>query len=407
MTLKAAVGSSHALDSREAGIQAARQALEEIGRAPVVMGWVAAYHTHTLESVIAGVASLLGDTPLFGFSSTGVSVAGGAGRSNFEAAPADSQPRTAAVALLAGNEVHALAAWQAGFVEEGRQCAEKILLSLGLRPSGNTGPLSPDPGIMFPAVEGLNGDAAQLCQALAGTRHPVAGLLAGGELLRGRTFQSGGRQSGSGGLSLALLSGRIASGMGFDHGWKPVGVIARIKRAEGYWVRQLDDERPNELFARLFGRPAREWAFPPLNEMVRLYPLGLIQEGWMQVRTPLRMEADGSLRMHTVLPEGKDTHLLVGEAGQAVEAARKAARQALEALGSARPCLALVWADQAYKSLLQFQPQAALQAASEALGGEIPVLWAYTFGQIARSGQKGPVQFLNGHIQVTVLGEPG
>ncbi len=46
-----------------------------------------------------------------------------------------------------------------------------------------------------------------------------------------------------------------------------------------------------ETYAQMFGKPPREWAFPPLNYLTRIYPLGFEQEhtAQLQVRSPLRV----------------------------------------------------------------------------------------------------------------------
>ena len=68
MTLQAAVGSAQALDGREAGSQAAHQALNRLGSGTPSLGILISSNQYQPREVVSGVASLLGDTPLIGFS---------------------------------------------------------------------------------------------------------------------------------------------------------------------------------------------------------------------------------------------------------------------------------------------------------------------------------------------------
>ncbi|MBK8620015.1 MAG: hypothetical protein IPN96_23685 [Anaerolineales bacterium] len=74
----------------------------------------------------------------------------------------------------------------------------------------------------------------------------------------------------------------------------------------------MDGRPASETYAGLFGYPARDWAFPPLNYLARLYPLGVEQGEDLVVRSPIRVEADGSFRMNANIRDGIDAYLLVG-----------------------------------------------------------------------------------------------
>ena len=69
MALFASVGSAQALDGREAGLQAAHQALNGIGANAPGFAIVIASHQYQSREVLNGVISLLGDTPVLGFAS--------------------------------------------------------------------------------------------------------------------------------------------------------------------------------------------------------------------------------------------------------------------------------------------------------------------------------------------------
>ena len=69
MPLTVSIGSAQALNGREAGLQAAHQALNKIGSAVPSLGFIIASHHYQARDVVGGASGLLGDTPMIGFSS--------------------------------------------------------------------------------------------------------------------------------------------------------------------------------------------------------------------------------------------------------------------------------------------------------------------------------------------------
>jgi hypothetical protein len=388
MTLSAAVGQSQSPDGHQAGLEASQQALERLGKPRPAFAWVIASAVHPSQHVLAGVMDLLGDLPLLGFSTSA------------ELTPAGRSKRSVVVGLFGGDNLNARSGWWPDFIQDSRSSTQNMLRTL-----------LPDAGegeTLMVVADGLNGDANFLCETLSGAKYAVAGCLAGGDVGRGRTYQMGGRQVGSGGLAGMVFGGDVVIGTGAAHGWQPLGVLARLTRVQGQWVRGLDGEPASETYARWFGYPARDWAFPPLNDLVRMYPLGVQEQGdssELVVRSPLRVEADGGLRMNSRLAEGKIVNLMIGSLDGCAQAALQATQEALAALGAATPRAALLLVDMAWQLMLEIQPQREVQAVREALGSDIPIFGGYTFGQIMRPSGSSPVQFLNQHIEVVLFGE--
>jgi hypothetical protein len=381
MTLVASVGSAQALDGREAGLQAAHQALNRIGANAPGFAMVIASHQYQAREVLNGVTSLLGDVPVLGFSSP-------AGLTN------DGQhPHSVVVALLSG-DFQADALWLSGYAQSGRETAAKIMQHLAAREERQS--------LLFFA-DGFNGDAEQFCNTISPGLN-VTGALSSGDLHTGNTYQMAGNQTGSGGLAAAFLRGNLKIGVGYDHGWDQVGKQFRVTRSRGFWLRTLDGRPASETYATLFGYPARDWAFPPLNYLARLYPLGVEQGEDLIVRAPIRVEADGSFRMNATIHDGIDAYLLVGSRISCERAARNAAQQALLQLGNAKPVFALVLVDIAWQLLLKAQSGVEISAVQEILGTKIPIAGGYTLGQIV-SDEGASSKFLNQHIVVIAFGE--
>lgn len=383
MTLYGSVGTAQALDGREAGLQAAHQALNRMSAAAPGLGVVISSHQYQAREVLNGVASLLGDAPVIGFSSP-------AGLSN-----SGQHPHSVVVGLL-GGDLHVDTQWYPGYAQSGRETGAKLSQYISARVERQS-------VICF--ADGFNGDAEQLCASVSTFGNPFVGALSSGDLHTGGTYQLVGNQTGMGGLGAAFLRGNVRMSVGHAHGWQPVGNQFRVTRSRGFWLRTLDGRPASETYSQLFGYPARDWAFPPLSYLARLYPLGVEQGDEVVVRAPIRVEADGSFRMNASIRDGIDAYLLVGSRQACEQAAREAAQQALKELGDARPTLALVFVDIAWQMLLKATPGVEVAAIQEILGLDVPIVGGYTLGQMVPETPNMP-RFLNQHIVIALFGEP-
>jgi len=390
MSLSAGIGLAQDLDGQEAGLQAARQALNQLGPVPPRLGILMVSHDYRPRDVASGVLSLLGDTPLIGFSST----AGLSGKGRHD---------RAVILSVLGGDFEARAEWFSGYAQSSRETARRLLQ------------LWKEAGIGGPALifaDGFGGDAQQLCDSIQGEAPLCVGALSAGNLQTGGNYQMAGNQSGSGAMAAAFLGNGLRLGIGQAHGWDPVGSQFRISRSRGFWLRALNGRPASEVYAELFGHPAPDWSFPPLSYLARLYPLGLPQGDELLIRAPVRVEADGSFRMNAPLREGADAYLLVGSRAACLRAAGRAAQDAVRALGDNKPAFALVLVDAAWQLLLESTPGADVAAVGDIMGPGVPVAGAYTLGQIVPSanppppgGSVLPPRFLNQHIVVVAFGE--
>ena len=125
-------------------------------------------------------------------------------------------------------------------------------------------------------ADGINGSLVPVCNALGELNVHVAGCMAAGEPSLGKTYSIGKNQAGPGALwRPRYWAGASALGVGLAHGWQDLGVYFRATRTRDVWVQTLDNVPAAETYARYLGYSAREWAFPPLTDMARLYPLGV------------------------------------------------------------------------------------------------------------------------------------
>ena len=386
MTLTASVGQAQALNGHEAGLQATHEALKNIGMGSPSLAIVIASRYYDAKEIANSVSSLLGDTPTIGFSSASVLTNHG-------------QTKNAVgVALLSSNELKITEHWLPGYAQSGRETATQLLkLDTDQEKKAKK-------NIIFFA-DGFNGDAEQMCLALTGSPLSLIGGLSSGNPHTGTTSQIAGTQAGSGSLAAAMIEGDLKIGVGSDHGWRPIGSQFRVTRSRGFWIRTLDGRPASEAYSNLFGYPANEWGFPPLNYLVRLYPLGIDQGNDLLVRSPLRVEADGSFRMNAPVRDGLDAYLLTGSPATCVDAAQRAAQKARLALNGAKPVFALVLADISWQMVFKARPGAEIEAVKAVLGDEVPIIGGYTLGQVTPGKDGAPPDFLNQHITVVLFGE--
>lgn len=397
MALVVAVGQAGSINGREAGSEATRKALDQLGLALPSFGLVFASHDFHIQDVWSGINTLLKDTPLLGFSTPALLTREGCAE------------RSVVVTLLAGANLQVRADyWPVKPENNPKENVKKLFQA------------ARQEDVLLLAGNGLSADVELFLRQIK-TGQGQAGLTIcgclSGNLSDGSSYQIGGYQCRSDGLATALLSGSLAIGVGAAHGWQPVGKYFRVTQASGSSIISLDGQPAAEVYAQLFGRSPREWCSPPLNELVRLYPLGIESSNQIdygtspgasyQVRSPLKMETDGSLRMNAIIPENSIAHLLVGSPGLCLEAAQTAARQAFDDLRrkdqSIQPALAVLLVDAAWRMILGPNPGSEVAMVRLVLGDTVPILGGYTLGQIASRDPGNIPELLNQHICVLLF----
>ena len=350
MPMKFSVGQAFSVEGRDAVARAVYEARLPTGQYPGEFCVVIASVEYDFQAVFNSAKTQIGDIPMIGFSTTG------------ELTGAGSHRRSVVVALMVDDSLDYRSEWLPGFSNKSVQTMREMFDHLSLT--------SENKGLLLFIADGLGGEYEEMIQHLPPGRYQLAGGLAAGDLRIGRTHQFGGNRCGEGGLAAAFLSGEsLKVGIGTAHGWHPVGASFRISAVSGPWLRTLDDAPAIESYSRLFGRAPQEWSSPPLNTLVRLYPLGITKEDQrMVVRTPLRVESDGSLRMSAQLPEGSLGHLLVGSRENCISAAREAAVKAMDQLGDTVPKFALVLADRSWQMIFQGYEGAEIEAIRDTIG---------------------------------------
>lgn len=392
MTLFAVTGKAQGLNAVETAVQATDQALSQVGRHPISLAIVVASQDFPVRDIVSGVTGLLSDTPLFGFSSPA------------QISTGNIDQRSIVVALLAGDQVEAESNWWSEVgVENPFSSGQPLHALCTSHPEINT---------LLVAADLHNQDSESMIQTIPNGQFNLAGCLAGGYHSSERSFQIGGSHFGQHGLAAVALSGKISTAVSSEHDWQSVGVYSRITHSTGKVIHTLDGLSAADKYAQVFGYSVKDWKYPPLNHLVRLYPLGVEPdeanpngEPPLRIHSPQKIDADGNLLMDRRLNKGRTAFFLVSSIEQCVSAARRAAEQALSMLAGAEPILALVFADVAWQMMLPAQPGSEIQAVREVIGANVPIIGGYTYGQISYS-KAGEPELLNQHFQIVLFGNP-
>ena len=386
MTHVAAYGIGQGLDGRDAAMQATQKALDQLGALRPALALAIVSEEYDAAEAAGGLSGLLGDTPVWGMSSV------------LPLAGESEQPRSVLVVLLAGSDLKASVNWWPSFAADSQETARQVVRVL------RSDLILPQAVLL--AADGVNGSLTALCAGLADLPANIGGCLASGGYTSGKTYLLAKGQSGPGGLATAALGGRFRLSTGTAHGWRDSGLQFNLTRTRDVWVQTVDGAPATELYARYFGHSAREWAYPPLNDLARLYPFGVETYSGspdLLLRSPLRVEVDGSLRMSAPVTEGATAHLMLGDPEACLHAVETAARAALDGLGSARPMVALAFVDLAWQYLFNTRSVEVAHAIQEALGS-IPVVGAYTLGQVARPNATAAPEIYNQSVEIVVIG---
>lgn len=386
MVQGAAIGVGYGWNGRDAARQATQQSLDRLGSGKAALALVCVAQEFDPAEALVGITSLLPNTPIWGASSPNTFTSDG------------EHSRSVVIGLIRGTALKAYSYWNPEFTKDSLKCARQLVYALI-----NHSPLQ---GLLL-SGDGINGDYETLCSNLMSTTIPVAGYLAAGDYNIGRTVVIGGNQTGSGALSGILLGGTFRLGIGVGHGFTDTGIFFRITKAKDVWVQSINELPAAEVYGQVFGYTGHDWALPPLAEMVRLYPLGIETPqctSELLLRAPLRVEADGSLRMNFPVSEGAVAHFMIGDLDACLKAVESAARQALAAIYNSRPLLALAMVDLGWEYLFETRPGQISQILKNVFG-DIPVVGTYSLGQITSLPQMEKIQVHNQNVVIAVLGE--
>lgn len=174
-------------------------------------------------------------------------------------------------------------------------------------------------------------------------------------------------------------------GFGFEHGWHPVGPMARVTKAKGGRVHEIDGVRALDYYRQFFGECASrdilvrsiqrhgfamhlEGEFDGMTLMKLPVRIGF-EKGWIDYFPPEDLQ-------------GRRVQLIAATRAGVVDGARRAARQALKSLGGRRPSLVLAVSCCTRGRFLNSRLDAEMDAAREVFGRDVPIFGYYSGGEL-------------------------
>jgi hypothetical protein len=363
-----AVGRSERSDSRDAGREAARQALSHPDPKLVV---VFAAISHDLVEVLAGINEVTGGAPLVGCSTHGEISAVG---------PRDD---SVVVTMLGGDGFSvATAAFEAASGrqrEAGAAVAETVSVVEDL----------PYKALLV-LTDGFIRDQEDILRGA----YTVVGAgvqLFGGAAADGWRFERTYQLHGDKVLTDAVVGATIASdspiALSVRHGWRKVGLPMMVTRSSEGRIYSLDDEPAMDVYLRRIGAP--EAAFHDATEFSKFVlsrPVGVERRGGIEVRNfSTNVDIAGrSLGGGGDLPEGCLTWPMEGDEDSILAAVTDACTEALGGLEE-RPAVGiLTFSCAALRAVLGDEGIAREGERLSAATAGVPFAGFYSYGEIAR-----------------------
>jgi hypothetical protein len=370
LRLRAASGSSEALDPVEAGTTAASQAIAGLdGQAPALI-IVYASVRYDLPALVEAIRAITGDTPLVGESSTG----------HFQdGSLTEPGSGVAVMAMTAGP-------YRFGFsvFERLSDGGEKAGVELARTARAALGDERSPYATLLIFVDGLASEQQALVNGLhrvAGASVPIVGGAAADDRSLSKTYVFYGDR--------VLHDAAVAIWIGSDHpipvtvghGWHPIGLPMLVTRAEGQIVHEIAG-RPARA---VFEEDIRKGNTDDLDK-VRLggyystHAFGLIEPDGSPLIRGVFM-GDGLIQTFSPLPVYSAVQIMGCDADDLLTMSQDVAERALAGRDAS---VLLVFSCIARLDILQERgPEEA--ARLQAAAGPVPVFGVYTYGEFART----------------------
>ncbi|HAM40967.1 MAG: hypothetical protein A3I71_00425 [Omnitrophica WOR_2 bacterium RIFCSPLOWO2_02_FULL_63_16] len=217
-----------------------------------------------------------------------------------------------------------------------------------------------------------------------GTHSLVTGALTADDLRFAQTYQYHNDDAVSRSVVGLLIGGSCAMGVGLEHGFAPISRMLRATSARGNLLRELDGAPAAHVYEEYLGRDLMETARQAgLTRQLIAYPLGIQLESSeaFLLRCVRRIEPDGSLLCTGEIPAGSTVRLMIGNKELALEAASRAAEQALRPLS--KVSFVLVFDSVSRRTLLGFDAAQDIHRIRKIVGLATPLVGCYTYGEHA------------------------
>jgi len=386
------VGEGKGFEASKVGQNAARKAMERLGKKGADLVIVFSSSHIDQKELLQGIRSITGSAPLLGCSSAG-RISG------------SSLNEDVVVVTLVSDSFRIRTGLGRGIKKDARKAGQEAAW-------GAARDLKEKGRFFLAFLDGLSGNAQNAIrgmQEVLGTSFPIVGSAGADNFRFEKSFQYYEGQFLEDTLCGALFLGNFFFGIGFRHGWLPLGKSRRVTRATKNLLHEVDGFPAISIYEDYFGKDFYKNG-ESFAKRTLFYPLGLWVSGEEEplIRQPLKVEQEGTLVCTEEIPKGQELRLMIGTQESLLEATRQAGKTALEGLLGKTARVVFVFESASRKKLLGRHAVQELQILHELFGEEVPIAGCCGFGELAPSrGERhlGQSYFLNESIVILALGD--
>jgi hypothetical protein len=387
MTTKAGVGMSHHHNPNVAGREAAEQALKNAGITKPDFVFMFASIGYDQHSLLRTVREATGGAPLSGCSAEGTLNGDDADESGF----------SVVVTAISSDELRWTNGIARGLEDDSRAVGQRVAQNLQTD-------LSADTIGMFVFPDGLTLTLYDFFAGLEGNLSterflPLWGGGAGNNFnTEGPTYQYWDDEVVSGGVSYALLSGKVRASWAISHALKPIGSERKVTRSEGNVIYEIDGKPAVEVLKEYLPEHAlvedRDWMQYAISlALIFEAPSYMKDEEYVVRGVPAVRMADGSIIVQTEVQEGTSIWFSSRDKDKMTTGFDRMAAQIREQLGGEKPKLVFQFEclTRGKTMLREQEKQQLLRRFRQSVGPDVPWAGFYTIGEI------GPVEEHNNH----------
>jgi len=257
-------------------------------------------------------------------------------------------------------------------------------------------------------IDPLAGDGDAFVKGLLnvlGPAFPILGAAAGDNKEFKRTYQYCNWNLYSKSATVALVESETPISFGVAHGWKPISPPHLVTKSKGNIIYRINNKPAIKIYEDFFGKSAEELQKVALGRLALENPLGIPTfAGQYCLRHPIIARRDGAIVMSGTVPEQTVVRIMGASLKDNLEAAKKAAKEALLGLGRSKPALCLIFDCGARAILRGLQGyKKEYNVIKSVIGKKVPTAGFHTYGEIAPIFN-GPSRLLNETCVILLIG---
>jgi len=404
MALRIGAGLSSEANAYFAGKNASLKALDSLGVDVPELGVAFAHYEHPILQINDGIKTSLGEKNLVVINSQG-NILG----KTFK-------KRSVLLALFSGHSYYHASSLVKNLSNNpyiaGHHLAWGLLDILGGKSGGKEAfkklALIFASGSFYQKSELLKG-----LQEVLGIRFPIAGGIVSTDSPLSPGTLTFNREGNADSVVGILLAGeKLVIGVGCYHGWIPLGLPKRIKKADKNRLQDLEDMTPLKYYIKYLGAHL-DLTREDITSISTIYPLGIELENSREdylIRFPRSFEPGGSILFDTQMTEHKNARLLMGTRKELLKASRKALAEALKPFEAEKtiPSLIIIISAIERKEILGIDIHNEISYIREKMPDTTKIIGLYTYGQFSPYGGSSaaitPPFYHNGAIVITAIG---